>query len=374
MAGDGIARPAEGEPFIRVENLTKAYGDVTAIDDLSLDIHAGEIFALLGGSGCGKTTLLRVMAGLEPTTSGRIFIDGDDMTAIPPHRRPTNMMFQSYALFPHMRVEQNIAFGLRQERLPTEEIDRRVAEALELVQLSELAGRRPHQLSGGQMQRVALARCLVKRPKVLLLDEPMASLDKNLREQTQFELARIQDQVGITFVLVTHDQHEAMALASRIGVMEAGRIRQVGTAEEVYEFPASRFVAGFLGSVNLFDGRVVETGADRMVVESDEAGCRIILERRDLRIDQDLVWIALRPEKLQLAPSAEVKDGANTTFGVIEDVGYLGASAAYQVRLGSGKLVHATRPILDRAEGRRFSCGDEVAVIWSPAAAVALTE
>ncbi|HXS32090.1 MAG TPA: ABC transporter ATP-binding protein, partial [Steroidobacteraceae bacterium] len=251
-------RDANAQPYVRIEGVTKRFGDFTAVDNVSLSIFKGEIFCLLGGSGCGKSTLLRMLAGFEPLTSGSIFLDGQDMAGIPPYERPVNMMFQSYALFPHMTVQKNIAFGLEQERLPKAEIAARVEAILDIVKLGEFAHRKPHQLSGGQRQRVALARSLVKRPKLLLLDEPLGALDKKLREHTQFELINIQEQLGVTFIVVTHDQEEAMTLASRIAVMNRGQIVQTGTPTEIYEFPSSKFVADFIGSVNMFEGRLVE--------------------------------------------------------------------------------------------------------------------
>src|SRR5712692_1230686 len=249
-------RDPNARPYVQVEGISKSFGDFKAVNDVSLKIYKGEIFCLLGASGCGKTTLLRMLGGFETPTSGRIFIDGVDMASIPPYERPVNMMFQSYALFPHMTVEQNVAFGLKQDRLPRAEIARRVVEILELVQMRPFAKRKPHQLSGGQRQRVALARSLVKQPKLLLLDEPLGALDKKLREATQFELVNIQEQLGVTFIVVTHDQEEAMTLSSRIGVMNAGQIVQVGTPQEIYEFPGTRFIADFIGSVNMFEGQV----------------------------------------------------------------------------------------------------------------------
>ncbi|MFB3105565.1 MAG: ABC transporter ATP-binding protein, partial [Pseudomonadales bacterium] len=271
MANDPWDDPS-AEPFIRIEGLSKWFGDVKAVNAVDLDIYQGELFAILGSSGCGKSTLLRMLAGFEVPTSGRMIIDGVEMTEVPPYERPVNMMFQSYAVFPHMTVEKNIAYGLKKEGLAKGEVSERVAEMLELVQLSELAKRKPDQLSGGQLQRVALARALVKRPKVLLLDEPLAALDKRLREQTQFELMNIQDQLGVTFVVVTHDQEEAMTLATRIAVMDEGEFVQIGTPAEVYEFPKNRFVADFFGTINMFAGTVTEVRGAHVLIESAEAG------------------------------------------------------------------------------------------------------
>ncbi|MGH8166100.1 MAG: ABC transporter ATP-binding protein, partial [Woeseiaceae bacterium] len=259
-------------PIIRIEGVSKRFGDFVAVDSIDLDIERGEIFSILGASGCGKTTLLRMLAGFETPTTGRIIIDGVDLTNEPPYRRPVNLMFQSYAIFPHMTVEQNVAYGLRKERVPRDEVKSRVAEMLDLVQLQQFATRKPNQLSGGQRQRVALARALVKRPKVLLLDEPLAALDKKLREHTQFELMGIQDRLGITFVVVTHDQEEAMILSSRIAVMNEGRFDQVGRPKEVYEYPVSRFVADFIGTINMFEGTVETVSGGVIAVRCDPAG------------------------------------------------------------------------------------------------------
>ena len=276
MLGDQIStdqnatdRPwlnSDAEPLIRIRGVTKKFGEFVAVNNVDLDIHQGELFCLLGGSGCGKTTLLRMLAGFEVPTSGQILIDGNDMSDVPPYERPTNMMFQNYALFPHMSVEKNIAFGLQQDKLPKDEIEDRIHAILKLVELQDYKKRKPQQLSGGQRQRVALARALVKEPKLLLLDEPLGALDKKLREQTQFELANIQDQVGITFVVVTHDQEEAMTLSTRIAVMDKGEFIQIGSPTEIYEFPENRFVADFIGSANILEGQIVEDGADHVRV------------------------------------------------------------------------------------------------------------
>src|SRR5246500_824344 len=287
--------------YVRIANLTKKFGDFVAVDDVSLDIRRGEIFCLLGGSGSGKTTLLRMLAGFERPSAGTIRIDGADMSAIPPYERPVNMMFQSYALFPHMSVEKNVAFGLEQEGLGREQIRRQVGEILDIVKMGGFGTRKPHQLSGGQRQRVALARALVKRPKLLLLDEPLAALDRKLREHTQFELLNIQQRLGVTFIVVTHDQEEAMTLGTRLGVMNHGRIAQVGTPSDIYEFPATRFVADFIGSVNLFEGRVSEERAEGVRLSCSELGCTVRAERAGGGEHGATVWTAIRPEKIQIS-------------------------------------------------------------------------
>src|SRR5271165_636043 len=291
-------------PYVEIERVTKSFGDFKAVDDVSLKIYKGEIFCLLGASGCGKTTLLRMLGGFEIPTSGRIFIDGEDMTGVPPYERPVNMMFQSYALFPHMTVEQNVAFGLKQDGVPKAEIADRVATMLELVKLGGLGKRKPHQLSGGQKQRVALARSLVKRPKLLLLDEPLGALDKKLREHTQFELISLQDKLGVTFVVVTHDQEEAMTLASRIGVMDHGEIVQAGTPSEIYEFPSSKFVADFVGSVNMFEGKLIEDEPEYVRIGSEELGGTIYVSHGISAPPESTVWAAIRPEKIFMSTAA----------------------------------------------------------------------
>src|SRR5215510_14340636 len=290
----------KAEPYIRIENVTKKFGEFVAVNNVSLNIYRGELFSLLGGSGCGKTTLLRMLAGFENPTAGKIYIDGVDMAGIPPYDRPTNMMFQSYALFPHMTVEQNVSFGLKQDKYPESEIRQRVGQMLDMVQLSPFAKRKPHQLSGGQRQRVALARSLVKQPKLLLLDEPLGALDKKLREATQFEIMNIQDKLGITFIVVTHDQEEAMTLSTRIGVMHQGQIVQIGTPQEIYEYPNTKHVADFIGSVNLFEGRLIEDEPDHVLIESPEAGGRIYVDHGISASSGARVWAAIRPEKMQL--------------------------------------------------------------------------
>lgn len=312
------------KPLIRIESLSKKFGDFTAVDNISLDVYQGELFAILGGSGCGKSTLLRMLAGFEAPSAGRIVIDGIDMTELPPYERPVNMMFQSYAVFPHMTVQENVAYGLKKNKVAKAEIKTRVAEILELVQMAELARRKPQQLSGGQRQRVALARALINRPKVLLLDEPLAALDKKLREQTQFELMNIQDQLGITFVVVTHDQEEAMTLASRIAVMNAGRFVQIGTPSEVYEFPESKFVADFFGTINIFDATVVGNETDHITAELDKTQTQLRAPHKTELMPGEPITIGVRPEKITISQERPQDENLTVTKGVVEDLAYYG--------------------------------------------------
>lgn len=310
----------EAQPFIKLRGISKQFGTFTAVDNVDLDIYKGELFSLLGGSGCGKTTLLRMLAGFEMPSSGTLFIDGIDMTDIPPYQRPVNMMFQSYALFPHMTVMQNVAYGLKCDGIDKREISRRVDEILAMVELSDFSKRKPHQLSGGQRQRVALARALVKRSKVLLLDEPLGALDKRLREQTQFELMNIQDQLGITFVVVTHDQEEAMTLSTRIAVMDAGKFIQTGTPTDIYESPDTRLVANFIGSVNLFAGKVVEGNDDHtVVVHSTQHDITITADHSAPVKPGSNIWVAVRPEKITLSKTPPNQQ-SNYLKGVIHDM------------------------------------------------------
>src|SRR5262245_29700013 len=341
------ADPA-ARPLVRFDGVSKRFGTAIAVERVSLDIFSGEFFALLGPSGCGKTTLLRLLAGLEMPDEGRILLDGADLATVPPYRRPINMMFHSYALFPHLTVEGNVAFGLKQEGLPKPEIAARVAEMLALVKLEGFARRRPDQLSGGQRQRVALARSLAKRPQVLLLDEPLAALDRKLREETQFELMDLQERLGTTFVIVTHDQEEAMTVAHRIAVMDRGRLLQVGPPAQVYEQPRSRYVAGFLGDVNLMEGRLTATGAAGSEILST-AGTRLALAPAVEAAPGESVWVALRPEKVRIAtaPPAEGAD-SNCVAGTVWDIGYLGNLSVYKVRLDDGKLFRATAANMTR--------------------------
>jgi len=361
------------EAYIRIEKVTKKFGEFVAVSDVSLSIYRGEIFCLLGGSGCGKTTLLRMLAGFEAPTSGRIFIDGQDMAGVPPYRRPVNMMFQSYALFPHMTVENNVAFGLKQDGLPRAEITDRVKEMLAMVKLEQFARRKPHQLSGGQRQRVALARSLIKRPKLLLLDEPLGALDKKLREHTQFELVNLQEKLGVTFVVVTHDQEEAMTLASRIGVMNHGRIQQVGTPHEIYEFPGTRFVAEFIGNVNMFEGRIVEDEPDHVTIESAEFGAPIYIGHGVSTAPDAIVWTAVRPEKVMITRE-QPAEKANAASGVIKEIAYMGDISVYIVQLDTGKRMRVTLPNTHRHAESPLTWEDRVWVSWHESSAVVVTE
>ena len=353
------------------------------MNDVSLDVKRGEIFCLLGGSGSGKTTLLRMLAGFETPTSGKIYIDGQDMSEIPPYDRPVNMMFQSYALFPHMTVDRNVAFGLEQERLGKDDIRRRVGEILEIVKMTQFMGRKPHQLSGGQRQRVALARALVKRPKLLLLDEPLAALDRKLREHTQFELINIQEQLGVTFVVVTHDQEEAMTLSTRMGVMNHGQIVQVGTPTDIYEFPATKFVADFIGSVNMFEGKLIEDEPDFVRIRSAELGGVIYVNHGISSAPDATVWAAVRPEKINLARKPPFLDGSthqpetgpgeNVVKGVVKEIAYMGDMSIYLVQIASGKTVRVTIPNVARHADDRITWDETVYLSWHAASPVVLT-
>lgn len=367
-------RDPNEKPYVRIEKVTKKFGDFTAVDDVSLSIYRGEFFSLLGGSGSGKTTLLRMLAGFERPTEGKIFIDGVDMSNVPPYERPVNMMFQSYALFPHMSVEANIAFGLHQDKVGKAEIQERVEEVLNLVQLGQFGKRKPHQLSGGQRQRVALARALVKKPKLLLLDEPLGALDKKLREQTQFELVNIQEKVGITFVVVTHDQEEAMTMSSRIAVMNRGYIAQIGTPTEIYEYPNSRFTAEFIGSVNMFHGRVVESEPDHSLIRSDEANCDLYVSHPGHLAPGTECWVAVRPEKVTISKDAPAgSDGRNQATGVVKEIAYLGDVSIYEILLDSGKRVRVTAPMVTRRTEMPITWEDRVYLSWRPFAGSVLT-
>ena len=359
---------ANARPLLRIEGVSRRFGPIMAVDSLSLDIYEREFFALLGPSGCGKTTLLRMLAGFETPDEGRILLGGEDIAPVPPHRRPVNMMFQSYALFPHLSVEGNIAFGLRQENLGRDEIAARVAEILTLVKLDGFGPRRPDQLSGGQRQRVALARSLVKRPRVLLLDEPLAALDKKLRAETQFELMELQRKLGTTFIVVTHDQEEAMILAHRIGVMDHGRLVQVAPPAEIYERPNSRWVADFIGDVNLLEGRMSDAG----VIENTPAGRLRVADAAGAKFG-DTVSVALRPEKIHLAPAASAGAPDNNATGTVWDIGYLGDMSIYKVKLDNGFVMKAAVANVARGTNPPVSLGDKVSLTWARESGVVLT-
>jgi putrescine transport system ATP-binding protein len=358
-------------PYVQIDRVCKSFGDFKAVDDVSLKIYKGEIFCLLGASGCGKTTLLRMLGGFETPTSGKIFIDGEDMTGVPPYERPVNMMFQSYALFPHMTVEQNVAFGLKQDRVPKAQIRERVSAMLDLVKLGDFAQRKPQQLSGGQRQRVALARSLVKRPKLLLLDEPLGALDKKLREHTQFELISIQDTLGVTFVVVTHDQEEAMTLASRIGVMNHGEIVQAGTPSEIYEFPSSKFVADFVGSVNMFEGKLIEDEPEYVRIGSEELGGTIYVSHGISAPPEAVVWAAVRPEKIFMSTAAP-EGSDNVVRGAVQDIAYLGDLSIYLVKLPTGKVVRVTQPNTSR-HAEAIGWDQQVYLSWDASSPVVVT-
>ena len=361
-------------PLIRIENVSKNFGDFKALNGVNLDIYPGEFFSLLGASGCGKTTLLRMLAGFETPSQGRIIIDGVDMSKIPPYERPVNMMFQSYALFPHMSVEQNIAFGLKQDGYSAHYIREKVSALLDLVQMEKFAKRKPHQLSGGQRQRVALARSLAKEPKVLLLDEPLAALDKKLRERTQLELVNIQDRVGVTFVMVTHDQEEAMTMSARIGVMSAGYLEQVGTPVEIYEYPSTSFVANFIGAANLFEGVVQVEGPPNVVIS-----CPAL--ERDLTISHGgkvplgaPAMVMVRPEKMTVSLAPPTNEELNWVKGVVEDIAYLGDVSIYHVMLDAGFKVQVSQINLRHTSVQRVTWDDEVYVAWHPGNALVLMQ
>jgi len=370
-AAPGTPVPWQGgdvRPLIRIEGVSKQFGGVTAVDDLTLDIAEREFFAMLGPSGCGKTTLLRLLAGFETPDSGRILLDGADITAVPPYLRPVNMMFQSYALFPHLSVAGNIAFGLKREGMARGLLEERVGEMVRLARLEGMEHRKPHQLSGGQRQRVALARALAKRPRVLLLDEPLAALDKKLREETQFELMDVQQRLGLTFIIVTHDQEEAMTLASRIGVMNRGRFVQVDAPRAVYEQPRSRYVAAFVGDINLLDGTVgqpgwfhLSEGGGVLAVETDGFACGTAAS------------FAVRPEKLTLAPAGQGR-GANVLAGRVVGIAYLGDLTVYRIALATGGSLRVSRANAEHSATAAFAQGDSVDVSFAAQAGLLLTD
>ena len=368
-----MATPAMADPaaFLRIEHLVKDFDGFKAVNDVSLDIAKGEIFALLGSSGCGKSTLLRMLAGFETPTSGRIVLDGRDLADLPPYQRPMNMMFQSYALFPHLNVWDNIAFGLRRDGLPRDQVAARVEAMLKLVQLGKFAKRKPHQLSGGQQQRVALARSLAKQPQLLLLDEPLGALDKKLREETQIELVNIIEQVGVTCVMVTHDQEEAMTMASRIAIMSEGKVLQIGTPADVYETPATRFVADFIGNVNLMDGTLELDQPDHVIIGC--ADCKHYVGHGITGTEGMAVTVALRPEKIHLSRKPP-EDGFNSAQGTVKELSYFGSFTVYHLELASGARLKVAQANVQRHRDDEFTWGDAVWAHWSRSAHVVLTQ
>jgi putrescine transport system ATP-binding protein len=375
MAEEALNIEAEREPradvpLLRMEGVAKRFGGFRAVDGISLDIAAGEFFALLGPSGCGKTTLLRMLAGFETPDEGRILLNGRDIAQVLPHERPVNMMFQNYALFPHLSVRDNIAFGPKRAGMTRKDINARVAEMVALVKLEGLEKRKPDQLSGGQRQRVALARSLARRPQVLLLDEPLAALDKKLRENTQAELMELQRRLGMTFIIVTHDQEEAMTVASRIGVMDAGRLEQVATPRELYEAPASRWIAEFIGEINLFDGEVKSREHNRLTIATRDAGTIVIAGPRN-PVTKTNVSVAIRPEKVKLSRRGPVADAAaskslNRLEGVVSDVSYLGGLTTYKVKLDSGAVVSSSMANTTRIDIDAYGLSQRVVVWFTP--------
>ena len=357
--------------LVKIDRVSKKFDETLAVDDVSLTINKGEIFALLGGSGSGKSTLLRMLAGFERPSEGRILLDGVDITDMPPYERPINMMFQSYALFPHMSVADNIAFGLKQDSMPKEQIEARVAEMLKLVHMTQYAKRKPHQLSGGQRQRVALARSLAKSPKLLLLDEPMGALDKKLRSQMQLELVEIIERVGVTCVMVTHDQEEAMTMAERIAIMHLGCIEQIGSPVDIYETPISRQVCEFIGSVNLFDGEVVDDAEDHAVIACPQLERNIYVGHGvSTSVEDKRVTYALRPEKL-IVTTEQPTCEHNWSSGKVHDIAYLGGHSVFHVELPSGMIVQSFVANAER-RGTRPTWGDNVFVCWEDDSGVVL--
>lgn len=359
------------EVLLKIERISKMFGDVRAVDDVSLTITKGEIFSLLGGSGSGKSTLLRILAGFEKPTEGRIFLDGQDITDLPPYERPINMMFQSYALFPHMTVEQNIAFGLKQDKMPAQQIKESVTEMLKLVHMEQYAKRKPDQLSGGQRQRVALARSLAKRPKLLLLDEPMGALDKKLRTEMQLEVVDILERVGVTCVMVTHDQEEAMTMSARISIMSDGRIIQTGSPSDIYESPKTRFIAQFIGSVNMFEAEIVEDEFDHMIIQTANLSQQFLIGHGVTSNAEDKrVWLAIRPEKTIITrekPSAQY----NWAKGIVEDIAYLGGLSVYYIKLENDQVVQCTMHNRDR-RSEHPTWREQVYISWEATSGVVL--
>lgn len=360
------------QPFVQIENVSKAFSNLSAVNGISLEIYKGEFFSLLGPSGCGKTTLLRMLAGFEIPDSGRIIIDGEDMSNVPPYRRPVNMMFQSYALFPHLTVEQNIAFGLKQEKRLKADIKNRVEQMLALVKLQGFEKRKPDQLSGGQRQRVALARSLAKNPKILLLDEPLGALDRKLREETQFELMSIQEKLGVTFIIVTHDQEEAMTVSSRVAVMEHGQLAQVATPADIYEFPNSRHVAEFIGEINLFEGRLEEVAADYAIIKVEGLELPICSGRSVNAAVGETLWVGIRPEKIRITTRKPEILTENILSGVCWDIAYLGNLSVFVVRLDNGKMIRVQWTNRNRSTETEISWDDRVYLSWEADAAITM--
>ncbi len=378
LAKPGPPAAAADMPLLRIDGVVKRFGGVIAVDRLSLDIRAGEFFALLGPSGCGKTTLLRMLAGFETPDAGRILLDGKDIAQVLPHQRPVNMMFQSYALFPHLSVRDNIAFGLKRANMPRSEIDTRVAEMVALVKLEGLEKRKPDQLSGGQKQRVALARSLARRPRVLLLDEPLAALDKKLRESTQLELMELQRRLGMTFIIVTHDQEEAMTVADRIGVMDSGRLEQVATPRQLYEAPNSRWIAEFVGDINMLEGQIEARDAGRITVATRDAGTIIAAEPRQPPT-KTTICVAIRPEKVKLSRRGPVSDAGhasamNRLEGVVTDVSYLGGLTSYKVKLDTGATLRASMANTARLDVDAYNASQRVTAWFTPDDCVVLEQ
>lgn len=365
--------------LIRFQNVTKRFGDARAVDNVTLDIYEREFFCLLGPSGCGKTTLMRMLAGFEIPSEGQVLLDGQDVAGVTPNKLPVNMVFQSYAVFPHMCVFDNVAYGLKVTGVAKADIKTRVEQALEMVKLEDFADRMPDQMSGGQRQRVALARALVKRPKVLLLDEPLSALDAKLRDAMRMELVRLQEQVGITFIMVTHDQDEALAMADRIAVMNKGEVIQVAPPRDLYEYPNSRFVADFIGSVNLFEGKLNVDKTDEAIVQSPELGGNIWVDHGVSGAEQGTVWAALRPEKVEmhklgatLKPEDRLPDGHNRIEGIVQTISYLGDLSLYEIKLDSGKILRTSLPNLYRHGEEAFTWDERVLLSWTGASPVIL--
>ncbi len=354
---------AAESPIVQIKQVSKNFGAVYAVDDISLDIYPGEFFSLLGASGCGKTTLLRMLAGFETPSSGRIFIDGQDMTEVPPYSRPVNMMFQSYALFPHMTVADNIAYGLKRDGLSKAELNARIQEMMALVKIEAYAKRKPHQLSGGQRQRVALARALAKHPKILLLDEPLGALDKKLREETQFELVNLQERLKTTFIVVTHDQEEAMTMSSRIALMHAGRIEQLDTPRRIYEFPATRYAAGFIGSANLLSARVVSQDGELVTLKSERLDRDFVVHHGQPLAPDMEVSIIVRPEKIQVSTTS---DAQNSVEGVIKEIAYLGDVSIYHAEVAPGVRIKFTQSNVQPLAEQPLNWEQPVSLSWSP--------